>query len=74
MIAASRSEFGPSPDQSMHEKTSVPASIEELYTFSRQADSRELNDIFRELDAARKAGDKAKEEAAKLKAKAENSN
>jgi isocitrate lyase len=44
-------------------KTSVPALIEELYTFLRQADSRELNDIFRELDAARKAGDKAKEAA-----------
>src|ERR1700759_2243045 len=61
MIAALRSEFGPLPDQSMHEKTSVPALIEELYTFLRQADSRELNDIFRNLDAARKAGDKAKE-------------
>src|ERR1700743_1436952 len=63
MIAALRSEFGPLPDQSMHEKTSVPALIEELYTFLRQADSRELNDIFRSLDAARKAGDKAKETA-----------
>ena len=57
MIAALRSEFGPLPDQSMHEKTSVPALIEELYTFLRQADSRELNDIFRAIDAARKAGD-----------------
>lgn len=63
MVAALRSEFGPLPDQSMHEKTTVPALIEELYTFLRQADSRELNDIFRELDAARKAGDKAKEAA-----------
>src|ERR1700748_3877693 len=62
-IAALRSEFGPLPDQSMHEKTSVPALIEELYTFLRQADSRELNDIFRAIDAARKAGDKAKETA-----------
>ena len=61
MIAALRSEFGPLPDQSMHEKTSVPALIEELYTFLRQADSRELNDIFRAIDAARKAGDQAKE-------------
>src|SRR6195256_3840916 len=61
MIAALRSEFGPLPDQSMHEKTSVPALIEELYTFLRQADSRELNDTFRALDAARKAGDQAKE-------------
>ena len=63
MIAALRSEFGPLPDQSMHEKTSVPALIDELYTFLRQADSRELNDIFRALDAAREAGDKAKETA-----------
>ncbi len=63
MIAALRSEFGPLPDQSMHEKTSVPALIEELYTFLRQADSRELNDIFRDLDSARKAGDKSKEKA-----------
>ena len=63
MVAALRSEFGPLPDQSMHEKTSVPALIEELYTFLRQADSRELNLLFRELDAARAAGDAAKEQA-----------
>ena len=62
MVAALRSEFGPLPDQSMHEKTSVPALIEELYTFLRQADARELGGMFRELDAARKAGDTAKEE------------
>src|SRR6188768_2795364 len=61
MIAALRSEFGPLPDQSMHEKTSVPALIEELYTFLRQADARELNLLFQGVDAARKAGDKAKE-------------
>src|SRR4030081_4122982 len=35
----------------------------ELYTFLRQADSRELSDTFRAIDAARKAGDKAKETA-----------
>jgi len=57
MIAALRSEFGPLPDQSMHEKTSVPALIEELYTFLRQADARELGGLFRDLDAARAAGD-----------------
>ena len=57
MIAALRSEFGPLPDQSMHEKTSVPALIEEIYTFLRQADARELGGLFRELDAAREAGD-----------------
>ena len=60
MIAALRSEFGPLPDQSMHEKTSVPALIEELYTFLRQADARELGGLFRDLDAARDAGDEVK--------------
>ncbi len=60
MVAALRSEFGPLPDQSMHEKTSVPALIEELYTFLRQADARELGGLFRELDAAKSAGDTAK--------------
>jgi len=57
MVAALRSEFGPLPDQSMHEKTSVPALIEELYTFLKQADARELGMMFRALDVARKAGD-----------------
>jgi len=56
MIAALRSEFGPLPDQSMHEKTSVPALIEELYTFLRQADARELSLLFRDLDKARETG------------------
>jgi isocitrate lyase len=60
MVAALRSEFGPLPDQSMHEKTSVPALIEELYTFLKQADARELGMMFRDLDAARKAGDEVK--------------
>ncbi|MWV29363.1 isocitrate lyase [Aurantiacibacter rhizosphaerae] len=59
MIAALRSEFGPLPDQSMHEKTSVPALIEELYTFLRQADARELGGLFRDLDEARENGDEA---------------
>lgn len=57
MVAALRSEFGPLPDQSMHEKTSVPALIEELYTFLKQADARELGMMFRALDDARAAGD-----------------
>lgn len=57
MVAALRSEFGPLPDQSMHEKTSVPALIEELYTFLKQADARELGGMFRDLDAAKEAGD-----------------
>jgi len=51
MVAALRSEFGPLPDQSMHEKTAVPKLIEEIYTFLRQADAIELNDLFRRLDA-----------------------
>ena len=61
MVAALRSEFGPLPDQSMHEKTSVSALIAELYTFLRQADARELDLLFTALDAAREAGDSAKE-------------
>jgi len=59
MIAALRSDFGPLPDQSMHEKTAVPALIEELYTFLKQADARELGGLFRELDAANAKGDSA---------------
>jgi len=52
MIAALRSEFGPLPDQSMHEKTAVADLIRELYTFLRQADARELGGLFRQLDDA----------------------
>ncbi len=61
MVAAMRSEFGPLPDQSMHEKTSVPALIEELYQFLKQADARELNHLYQDLDAALEAGDNVKE-------------
>jgi len=61
MIAALRSEFGPLPDQSMHEKTTVSELIEEIYTYLRQADARELGGLFRELDAARETGDNVKE-------------
>lgn len=67
MIAALRSEFGPLPDQSMHEKTAVPALIEELYTFLKQADARELGGYFRELDAAKAAGDSTKAAAVQSK-------
>jgi len=62
MVAALRSEFGPLPDQSMHEKTSVANLIEELYTFLKQADAWELNHLFRALDEAKEAGDKSKEQ------------
>ncbi len=62
MVAALRSEFGPLPDQSMHEKTAVSGLIEELYTFLRQADAWELNHLFRALEEAENAGDTAKAE------------
>ncbi len=70
MVAALRSDFGPLPDQSMHEKTTVPKLIEEIYTFLRQADARELGGMFREIDAARKSGDAARE--AELMARVDN--
>ncbi len=64
MVAAMRSEFGPLPDQSMHEKTSVPALIEELYRFLKQADARELTQLFADLDSARESGDEFRTRAA----------
>ena len=70
MVAALRSDFGPLPDQSMHEKTAVAGLVEELYTFLRQADARELGGLFRELDAAKAAGDAAKEK--EIEAKIDN--
>ena len=57
MVAALRSEFGPLPDQSMHEKTAVPSLINEIYTFLKQADASELQHLFIELDEARKKGE-----------------
>jgi len=59
MVAALRSEFGPLPDQSMHEKTVVADLIRELYTFLRQADARELSGLFRQLDGAEGAAKQA---------------
>ena len=56
MVAALRSSFGPLPDQSMHEKTTVPDLIEEIYTFLRQADARELRHLFTALDETRAQG------------------
>ena len=56
MVAALRSKFGPLPDQSMHEKTTVADLIDEIYTFLKQADARELRHIFTELDEARQNG------------------
>lgn len=63
MIAALRSEFGPLPDQSIHEKTSVPALIKELYTFLKQADAREMRHLFTELDNARAQNNQVMEKA-----------
>ncbi len=56
MVAALRSKFGPLPDQSMHEKTSVPSLISEIYTFLKQADAVELERLFSQLDNARETG------------------
>jgi isocitrate lyase len=56
MVAALRSKFGPLPDQSMHEKTTVADLIEEIYTFLKQADARELRHLFVDLDEARANG------------------
>ena len=67
MVAALRSDFGPLPDQSMHEKTSVSALIEELYTFLRQADARELGGLFRALDTAREQKDNTQQKAVQAK-------
>ncbi len=50
MVAALRSEFGPLPDQSMHEKTAVPSLINEIYDFLKQADAVALNDLFKRLE------------------------
>jgi isocitrate lyase len=66
MVAAMRSEFGPLPDQSMHEKTAVPALIAELYDFLRQADARELGHLFQALDQAKAAGQDCTELQAKI--------
>ena len=61
MVATMRSEFGPLPDQSIHEKTSVPKLIEELYRFLKQADARELRHLFQELDGSLRDGNDIKE-------------
>jgi isocitrate lyase len=44
----------------MHEKTAVPALVEEIYNFLKQADTRELTHIYKELDAAKFAKNQAK--------------
>ena len=37
----------------MHEKTAVSSLIQEIYTFLKQADARELTHLFHDLDKAR---------------------
>jgi len=64
MVAGLRNRFGHLPDQSMHEKTSVVDLIEEIYVSLRQADEVAINDLFKTLSAARKAGDQIAEQAA----------
>ena len=49
MVAALRSQFGPLPDQSMHEKISVPALIKEIYTFLKRAESIQLKHLLQIL-------------------------
>ena len=61
MVAALRSEIGPLPDQSMHEKTTVPNLIKEIYTFLKRADSVQLQHLFNELDEAYKSFSKTDE-------------
>ncbi|PHR55685.1 MAG: isocitrate lyase [Robiginitomaculum sp.] len=57
MVAGLRNQFGHLPDQSMHEKTSVPELINEIYMSLRQADEVELNDLFAILKTAKESGD-----------------
>lgn len=57
MVAGLRNRWGHLPDQSMHEKTAVVDLVEEIYTSLRQADEVDLNDLFRELAAARESDD-----------------
>ncbi|PIB92880.1 isocitrate lyase [Caulobacter sp. FWC2] len=64
MVAGLRNRFGHLPDQSMHEKTSVVDLIQEIYVSLRQADEVAINDLFKTLTAARKAGDQVAEQAA----------
>ena len=52
--------------QSMHEKTAVSSLIEEIYTFLKQADARELTHLFRELDAVKGQKSKMAEVTAKI--------
>jgi isocitrate lyase len=64
MVAGLRNRWGHLPDQSMHEKTAVADLINEIYVSLRQADEVALNDLFKDLKAAREAGDQPAEQKA----------
>ncbi len=64
MVAGLRNRFGHLPDQSMHEKTAVADLINEIYVSLRQADEVAINDLFKDLKAARDSGDAAAEKKA----------
>ena len=64
MVAGLRNRFGHLPDQSMHEKTAVADLINEIYVSLRQADEVAINDLFKDLKAARDKGDAAAEKKA----------
>lgn len=53
MVAGLRNRWGHLPDQSMHEKTAVADLIAEIYTSLRQADEVAMNDLFKDLKAAK---------------------
>lgn len=53
MVAGLRNRWGHLPDQSMHEKTAVADLINEIYVSLRQADEVALNDLFKDLKAAK---------------------
>ena len=64
MVAGLRNTWGHLPDQSRHEKTAVSDLIREIYVSLRQADEVAMNDLFKDLKAARDAGDAAAEKKA----------
>ena len=53
MVAGLRNRWGHLPDQSMHEKTAVADLIQEIYVSLRQADEVAMNDLFKDLKAAK---------------------
>ena len=67
MVAALRSpSSGRCPISRCMKRPACRRLIEELYTFLRQADARELGGLFADLDAAREAGDDVAEQAAEI--------